>query len=82
MARLTHEQSLIAASTGRSHQSVSDAMLTLNSLGHVVDEFGSLTIDGERVVLRVDQGGLVAVVGGARIPWSLFRQALKPKVTA
>ena len=74
------EKALLRMATGRSSPTIGDAMLTLNRLGYVCDQFGDITVDGEKVSLRIREGALVAIVGGATLPWSLFRQALKPKV--
>ena len=70
------EKALLRRAIGRSSPSIGDAMLTLNRLGYSVGLDGCLTIDGQKVRLQVQGGALVAIVGGATIPWSLFRQAL------
>lgn len=61
---------------------LTDAINTLNRLGHVtqIDHAGNgyLELDGERVYLRIQDRTLVAIAGGAVIPWSLFRRTLRP----
>ena len=74
------EKALLRMATGRSSPTIGAAMADLNRLGYVVGLDGCLTIDGHKVRLQVQGGALVAIVGGATLPWSLFRQALKPKV--
>lgn len=74
------EKALLRMAVGRSSPTIGDAMLTLNRLGYVSDEFGNIVVDGEKVSLRIQGGSLVAIVGGATLPWRLFRLALKPKV--
>jgi hypothetical protein len=75
----TDQSRLRQWSNGVVSPSISDAIAELNRLGHFVDDLGTITVDGERVQLKVQGGALVAVVGGATIPWTLFRRALRPK---
>jgi hypothetical protein len=58
---------------------ISEAVLTLNRLGQIVDLGGRLHLGIDLVHLKIRDGRLVAVLNGHVFTWSEIRRALKPK---